>query len=90
MMARFRNSIPVELLRSALAKARLKYPLIGARIEQDERGNARFVLDGVPEFPLKVMGKRTDDEWVELAWGEQKKPFDLSKGPLIKFVLLSS
>jgi NRPS condensation-like uncharacterized protein len=90
MMARFRSDIPMELLRTALAKARLKYPLIGARIEQDESGNARFVFDGVPEFQLKLLDKRTDDEWVELAWGEQKKPFDLSKGPLIKFVLLSS
>jgi NRPS condensation-like uncharacterized protein len=64
--------------------------LIGARIEQDESGNARFVFDRVPEFRIDVLDKRTDNEWVELAWGEQKKPFDLNKGPLMKFFLLCS
>jgi NRPS condensation-like uncharacterized protein len=90
MMARFTGNVPEELLRTALAKVRLKYPMMGARVEEEASGTTRFVFDGVPEFQLKVLEKKNDDEWIELAWGEQKKPFDLNRGPLIKFLLLSS
>lgn len=77
-------------MRKSLGKARLKYPLTGARIDQDASGTTRFVLDNVPEFQVRVLDKKNDSEWLDLAWDEQKKPFDLNRGPLIKFLLLSS
>jgi NRPS condensation-like uncharacterized protein len=90
MMARFGRSINDELLGKALNKARLKYPLMGARIERDGDGATRFVFDKVPEFQIKVLDKKDEIQWLESAWNEQKEPFDLNKGPLIKFLLLRS
>jgi NRPS condensation-like uncharacterized protein len=90
MMARFNYSISEGSLKKSLAKAKLKYPMVSARIEQDKNGNARFVFDDVPDFQIKVLSKKTDSGWFDQAWHEQKEPFDLKNGPLIKFLLLCS
>lgn len=90
LMTRFNAPIPEELLKKALSKSRTKYPMMGARVEQDNNGSAKFVFDNVIEFQIKVLKKNDDNEWLQIAWEEQKKPFNLNKGPLIRFALLSS
>ena len=42
------------------------------------------------DFPIKAFDKQTDMDWLALAWDEQKIPFDLQEGPLIKFLLICS
>lgn len=90
VLARFSGNIPLDTLKTILRKTRRKYPLMGARVEQDTNGAARFAFDNVPEFESKALIKNNDMEWLELAWNEQKIPFVLNKGPLIKFLLLTS
>lgn len=90
MMARFRGCIQEELLRRVLAKVSQKYPLMNARFAQDNEGVTCFVLENVTEFHIRASEKKTDDEWLDLAWDEQQRPFDVDKGPLIKFLLLAS
>jgi NRPS condensation-like uncharacterized protein len=90
MMARFNQRISEESLKTSLEKAKLKYPMMSARIEQDNEGNASFAFDCIQDFRVKVLTKKTDSEWFDQAWQEQKEPFDLKNGPLIKFLLLSS
>ena len=90
MMARFYGRISMESLETALSKARIKYPLLNSRILQDSNGNAEFAFDYVHKFPIKIFDKKSDADWIELAWDEQKIPFDLEKGPLIKFLLFEA
>jgi len=90
MMGRFSCDILEKPVKRAIANARLKYPLLGARIEQDREGNARFAFDNVPDFQIKIVGKKTENQWFELAWREQQEPFDMGKGPLVKFLLFRS
>jgi NRPS condensation-like uncharacterized protein len=90
MMARFKGDITEESLKKSLEKVKLKYPMISARIEQYESGDASFVFDDVPDFQVKVLTKKTESDWFNQAWQEQKEPFDLKNGPLIKFLLLRS
>ena len=90
VMARFGGNILERPLRQALAKAKLKYPLMSARIEQDSKGNAQIALGNVAGFQIKIFDKKTEHGWFELAFREQMEPFNLSKGPLIKFLLLQS
>jgi NRPS condensation-like uncharacterized protein len=90
MMARFDRNISGESLKTSLALIKRKYPMVSARIEQDVDGRAYFAVGDVPDFPIKVLNKTTDHQWIEQAWQEQKEPFNLQKGPLIKFLLLAS
>lgn len=89
-MARFTGNMTEEPIKKALAKARVKYPMAGACITQDDSGATTFAFDNVPEFQIKVLNKKTDMDWAELSWNEQKEPFDMKTGPLIKFLLLRS
>jgi len=88
MMARFSGSGSKESLEAALSKARAKYPLLNSRISQDDDGNTEFMFDYRHNFPITVFDNKSDTGWLELAWDEQKKPFDLQNGPLIKFLLI--
>jgi NRPS condensation-like uncharacterized protein len=87
---RFRGCIPQELLRRALAKVSRRYPLTSARFAQDSEGATRFILENFSEFHVRAFDKKMDDEWLNLAWDEQRHPFDLDEGPLVKFLLLTS
>jgi len=64
--------------------------MLSARIDQDARGEASFRFDAARDFEVRVERKTSDTEWFELAWEEQKRPFDMGAGPLVKFVLLRS
>ena len=90
MMARLSGGANKETIDSALAKARLKYPLMNSRILQDSSGEIEFLYDYTQEFPITVNSKHSDSDWIEAGWNEQKKPFDMQNGPLIKFLLLAS
>ena len=88
MMARFSGSSSMEVLKAALSKARAKYPLLNSRISQDDDGNTKFMFDYKQNFPITEFDNKSDTDWLDLAWDEQKKPFDLQNGPLIKFLLI--
>jgi NRPS condensation-like uncharacterized protein len=61
-----------------------------ARFAQDSEGATCFVLENFTEFPIRACDKKSDDEWLNLAWDEQQSAFDVNRGPLIKFLLLTS
>lgn len=88
MMARLFGGVSREALKGALAKARIKYRLLGSRIQQDNYGNISFSYDCDRDFPIFVHNKKTDSDWLGLAWNEQQVPFEIDKGPLIKFLLV--
>ena len=90
MMARLSGDVKSEPLGAALKKSRMKYPLLNARIQQDINGGIEFLYDYSQELPIIVKKKNTDTDWIEAGWNEQKKPFDMQNGPLIKFLLLNS
>ena len=90
MMGRFDGEISERQLREALLKCRAKYPLTGAHVVQDAEGGAQFIFDDVSAFGIRVVNRKSESEWFELAWNEQKQPFNFSRGPLIRFLLLTS
>lgn len=90
MMARLEGAISKEQLMKALTELTSKYPLMGARIEQLNDGSAKFVVEGASEYAVTVSDKKDDKQWLQIAMDEQKKPFNLNKGPLIRFILLNS
>jgi len=90
MMGRFRGNIEINQLKMVLEQCTEKYPLLRTAIKQDTSGNAGFYFNNISSIEVIQFNKNNDNEWIDLAWKEQKKPFDLSNGPLVKFLLLNS
>lgn len=88
MAARFNGCIPQKSIEAALSKMKTKYPLLSAGILQDENGGIVYAFDSDKELPVTVFENKAENDWLELAWEEQKVPFDLQQGPLIKFLLV--
>lgn len=90
VVARIRGTISEPDLRRALEKVLRMHPFIGAKIVVDGRHDAWFSDDNVPPPPLRVVQRTSDTQWFSEMKSEQRIPFDLGKGPLIRFVLIHS
>jgi len=56
----------------------------------DEDDTAWYMADGVPDFKVRAIPREKDDQWIETAISECKKPFDVTVGPLVRFTLVKS
>lgn len=85
-----RGDVSQERLRSALNRVQAKHPLLQARIVR-KGGRPYFEGGGaVPEIPVRVVERRSGDDWrlvTELEW---ELAFDVEKGPLARVVWLRS
>ena len=90
IVARIAGNVSEHELLRAMDTVRRIHPLVGAKIVFDERHNAWFSNDNVPALPLRVTKMTSDTQWFEEIQYEQRVPFELEKGPLIRFILLHS
>ena len=75
-------------LREALARLQAKHPLLRCVIEDGVDG-PRFVLHDCPvPIPLRVVGRKNDDDWETEVRREWVAPFDASRDPLVRLVWL--
>jgi NRPS condensation-like uncharacterized protein len=88
---KIRGSITTENLRRALAKLQAKHPMLRAGVQEDQSGIPWFVENkNVPEIPLRVVERYTDDDWMRASISEWATMFDLRNGPLLRIVWLRS
>jgi NRPS condensation-like uncharacterized protein len=80
--------ISEDLLQEAINQMRMFHPMIGTHIEYDENRNAWFVLKGTPQAKLKVIVRKDDKTWINAVLEEYWEPFQISTGPLIRFILI--
>lgn len=79
-----------ERLRFALNKVQAKHPLLQARI-QTKRGRPYFLGDGLaPKIPVRVLQRKSDEDWQKVTEEEWELPFDVKEGPLARVVWLRS
>jgi NRPS condensation-like uncharacterized protein len=90
MIARIKGDISEKRLRSAIFKVVQMHPLLGAKILFDEKHNAWFSTDGVPEPNLKIVNRASDTQWFEELQKEIQIPVNLETGPMIRFILIYS
>lgn len=94
-----RGDVSPEGLRIALDKVQAKHALLRARI-LSKRGRPYFQggsvgADGrrvpggaVGEIPVRVLDRKSDDDWQKVTEEEWALPFDVEKGPLARVVWL--
>ncbi len=90
IIARFKGSVSEEELRKALQKLRTQHPLVGVRIYLDKNYDAWFTTENVPENPLKVVQRQSQDQWYQELLNDYKIRFKVEKGPLARFLLVQS
>lgn len=90
MAARITGTVDETQFRKALASVSQVHPLLRAKVVFDDRYEAWFSSDGVPEVPLRIVTRTSDKQWLEELKEEARVPFEIDKGPLVKCVLLQS
>lgn len=90
MAARINGTIDEKRFRQALATVSRVHPLLRAKIVFGDRHEAWFSSDGVPEVPLIVSSRTSDNQWLDELKNEARVPFALDKGPLVRCVFLQS
>jgi NRPS condensation-like uncharacterized protein len=56
----------------------------------DDNDEPWYTNEGVPDNPLKVIQRKTEEDWNRELLNDYKIRFELSKGPLARFILLQS
>lgn len=78
----------VETVRQALDLLQKRHPFLSARMLV-QGGSRVFELGELGSIPLKVIERRHDEHWVEVAEDELNHKFDHQRGPLAQFAFLT-
>src|SRR5258708_6702882 len=90
MTARIRGILSPEDLRLALDKVQARHPLLRAVVEECD-GQPEVVIRASPcKIPLRVVSRKTDEDWRSELAIEWKTPFPMDRGPLIRLVWIRS
>ncbi|MCG3210693.1 MAG: hypothetical protein FOGNACKC_04324 [Anaerolineae bacterium] len=90
MVAKIRGSIDVERLTAILDGLRKRHALLVVRVVIDEKNNAWYVTEGVPEFTVTTIPRQTEEQCLQVAVKEWQISFPIETGPLVRFSLLHS
>lgn len=90
MIAKIKGLISKEQLTDAVVKARQKHFLLGVRVSLDDDSAGWFTQKNVPEIPIEVIPRLTNEDWIQTSTEELKRAFSAETGPLIRFLLLES
>jgi NRPS condensation-like uncharacterized protein len=90
MTGRIRGGVAAEKLHLALAKVQGKHALLRARVVEED-GEPQFAFSAYPkEIPVRVIERRSDEDWRDITCLEWKTPFNMSSGPMIRVVWIKS
>ncbi|MFX1255759.1 MAG: condensation domain-containing protein [Promethearchaeota archaeon] len=90
MVAKIKGNVSPELLRLVIRNMPKRHPLLRVRVIHDTEDNLWFTSEGVQELQVQVIPRKSDDHWFQIFKEEYKIPFEMDKGPLIRFFLLPS
>jgi len=83
----FTGNIDESIFRRALFIIQKRHPLLAVRIKDEN--NTHFSTENVPEIPLIIMPRQTNDQWQKVVFDELHHPLPLYTGPLVRFIYLA-
>nr|WP_147663075.1 condensation domain-containing protein [Candidatus Prometheoarchaeum syntrophicum]QEE16196.1 acyltransferase PapA5 [Candidatus Prometheoarchaeum syntrophicum] len=89
-ITRIQGPFPIKDVSQALHKLQLKHPLTRSKIMYDENDIAWFCDKKVPEIPCKIVPRESKTSWESYLRNEYQYPFEFSKGPLLRFIIIHS
>ncbi|MDD1693815.1 MAG: condensation domain-containing protein [Methanoregula sp.] len=90
MAARITGAVDETRFRQAIDAMSRVHPLLNAKVVFDEQNEAWFSSEGVPSVPLRIILRTSEQQWLDELTNEAKEPFDISRGPLVRCMLLHS
>ncbi|MBI9045229.1 MAG: hypothetical protein JEZ06_12135 [Anaerolineaceae bacterium] len=90
MVARIKGSVSGEMLKNAVAKVQQRHTLLNVRIKGDNEHAQWFTSEGVQEIPVKVITRKTGNDWIKIHAEASKVPFEFETQPAIRFILVQS
>lgn len=90
MTARIRGHFAAENLQSALEKVQAKHPLLRASVVEEERQPYFAFSANARKIPVRVIERRSDEDWRDVTALEWKTPFDMNTGPMVRVVWIKS
>lgn len=91
MGVKIRGRFTLEKLSRALAKVQAMHPMLRVCIREDPSGMPWFVTnEKVPEVPVRILERTSDEDWKKETVAEWRKPFDVKNGPLMRAVWIRS
>ncbi len=90
MSVTLRGDLSIDVFREAIKKARQKHPLMGVRVALDWEKKQWFVSKGVPECPLRVVDRKSDEDAAREIKNELAIPFAWEVVPLVRFAQVRS
>ncbi|MGD2090258.1 MAG: hypothetical protein PVH61_29045 [Candidatus Aminicenantes bacterium] len=86
MVATISGPLTDSILRQALDLEQQRHPPLKCKfIDADP---PKFSTEGVPQIPLSVIQRRSDEHWLEMAEKEILEPLPWRTGPMVRVVLL--
>lgn len=90
LVARILGDIKEMELRRAIDSVGAVHPLMGAKVVIDSSYDIWFSTDRAQKATLRTVPRTSEKSWFEVVRQEYLVPFEPSKGPLIRFVLVYS
>ena len=85
--AKIKGNIPEENFKAALAKIQQKHPLLRTRIDNSSEKYPFFIeIEEVESIPLRIVGRKTDEDWLKESETEWFRLFKDEKKPLAQLV----
>jgi len=80
----------VEQLKQSIIKAVASHELLCCSIQQDYLGECYYLPKKYPNIKIEVRKMKTFEDWKEIILEEQRIPFNLEAGELIRFYILQA
>lgn len=87
VILRVTNGPPEETLREVLDILQSRHPLLRVHIWK-EKNRYFFESLGTPKIPLKVISRKSNEFWQQVAEEELNQVLDFSKGPLVRLTYI--
>jgi NRPS condensation-like uncharacterized protein len=90
MVVRIKGEVSFEGLMNAVQQARGRHALLGARVLDKEEHEQCFTSEGAGDIPIRMVERKTKDDWIQIHADESTIPFDFDTRPPIRFILVHS
>ncbi|SHE95120.1 condensation domain-containing protein [Chryseobacterium sp. OV279] len=85
--AKIKGNIPEENFKAALEKIQQKHPLLRTRIDNSSEKYPFFIeVEEVESIPLRIVERKTDEDWLQESESEWFRLFKDDKKPLAQLV----
>jgi len=89
MIATILGNVSSDELKKVIKRMQQRHPILNAHLHHE--GKELFLIaNGNLEIPLEVIKRTSDEQWRDEIIQQHKIPFEMKKGPLIRFILLHS